>query len=117
MRARTNSNAESNHGLIVLNAVLLGILGVITLGPGAGAQTQSGSKPGPNNAGEEQNARPRGSYTMVGGELPSGNSNAIWVLDTANQELLALVWDQSRSRIHGLGFRDLASDAEGKRGR
>ena len=61
--------------------------------------------------------RGRGSYLMVGGEIQGGNSNAIYVLDTANEELVALRWNQSRSQLELLGFSDTRRDADQEAGR
>jgi len=37
--------------------------------------------------------------------------SAIYVIDAANQELLALRWNRSNKALSAIGFRDLASDA------
>lgn len=87
----------ARRGLVALNATLLLALGAVTLAPKAGAQGQ----PAP---------RPRGEYTLVGGQVMGANSNAIYVLDAANRELVTLMWDDSRKQIHGIGYRDLAND-------
>lgn len=90
-------------GPIAVNAVLLGALAMVTLQPAATAQSDEG--------GALANQRVRGSYLMVGGDLSTGSSNAIWITDTTNQQLVAIRWDNSRGRIEGLGFRDLRQDA------
>jgi hypothetical protein len=46
----------------------------------------------------------------VGGELSSGNANGVYVLDSANRELILLRWDNSRNSVEGLGYRDLNTD-------
>ncbi|MCC5822797.1 MAG: hypothetical protein LAT64_05280 [Phycisphaerales bacterium] len=84
------------RGLVVLNAVLLAALVGVSVVPHAGAQNQ------PNRA--------RGEYTLVGGEISGGNSNAIYVLDAANREMIALLYEPSRRLIQGVGYRDLATD-------
>lgn len=85
------------HPLIALNAALVLVLGVVSLAPPAGAQ------PG--------RERPRGEYTMVGGAIRGGNTNAVFIVDGINQELVAVRWNPSRRRIEGLGFRDLNNDS------
>lgn len=91
--------ARSPRGrLIVLNAVLLGALGVVSLAPHAGAQSQG------------QPTRARGEYTMVGGSMSGGNSNAVYILDAANREMVTLRWDSSRRSLSGIGYRDLTTD-------
>ncbi len=87
-------------GLWALNLVLLGVLGVVTLAPGAGAQY-----------GDSQNARPRGEYSVVGGATIGGVSSVVYVIDTANRELVALSWNDSTTTLEGVGYRDLGVDA------
>lgn len=87
--------------LAVVNAVLVGLLAWVELGPVATAQ------PGIDPA-----ARPRGEYTLVGGEIQTGNSNAVYVIDSANQEMVVVRWEDGRNVINGIGYRDLRADAE-----
>lgn len=72
-----------------------------------------------SSQGQAQDAahRARGSYLMIGGEIQGGNANAIYVLDTMNDEMIALRWDASRSRLDGLGYRDIRRDSEQEGGR
>lgn len=83
------------RALVILNIALAGVLGFLMVSPPLSAQ-------GP---------RARGQYTMVGGQIQGGNSNAIYVVDATNQELIAVRWDESRKDISALGYRDLAADA------
>lgn len=86
--------------LIALNATLLVVLGIVSI-----AQAQPG-------------ARARGNYAMVGGEfLGGGGGNAVYILDAANQELIAVKWDDSRKVLDGIGYRDLSKDAQQRSGR
>lgn len=85
------------RGLIALNGVLLGLLVIVTLAPGASAQTKA--------------KRPKGQYAMVDGRVQGVTEAGIFVFDTANQEMIALRWDRSRKTLQPLGFRDVASDA------
>ena len=87
---------NQTRALIGLNAVLLVVLGAVTLTPSADAQSSTN--------------RPPGVYTVIGGELSSGNANGVYVLDSANRELILLRWDNSRNTVEGLGYRDLNSD-------
>lgn len=89
-------------GLIALNAALLGALALITLGPGARAQNQGGG----------QGRRLIGEYTMVGGAAQGVTGNVVYILDSGNMQLIALRWDQTRSSVAGIGFRDLRADRE-----
>ncbi|HED53091.1 MAG TPA: hypothetical protein ENJ00_02685 [Phycisphaerales bacterium] len=86
--------------LVLLNVVLLGVLGAVSIAP---------AQPG---------GRARGDYAMVGGEyLGGGGANAVYILDAANQELIAIKWDSTRNLLDGIGFRDLAQDAKERAGR
>lgn len=85
-------------GLIALNAVLIGLLAIVTLAPGAQAQSKS--------------KRATGQYAMVDGRIQGVAEAAIYVYDTANQEMLALRWDRSRKTLLTLGHRDVAADAD-----
>jgi len=78
----------------MLNAVLLLVLAAVTFGPMAGAQ-----------------ARARGEYLMVGGRVPGSNSSAIYVVDTTNQEMLVVNYNQNSKQLGGIGYRNLAADA------
>jgi hypothetical protein len=80
-----------------LNATLLVLLVGVGLVPPAGAQAVQ-----PNRA--------RGEYVMVGGDFGGSNSNAIFILDSANREMLTVLWDDSRGQIEGVGYRDLTVD-------
>lgn len=87
-----------HKGLIALNAILLGLLAIVTLAPGAEAQTKR--------------KRPVGQYAIVDGRIQGSAEAAIYVYDTSNQEMLALRWNSSRKVLQVLGHRDLAADAE-----
>lgn len=99
MRANTTTLRRPSNSLVVLNLALLGVLALITLAPRAGAQLSDPTA-----------QRARGEYTLVGGQTSSGNSNAIYVLDTANRELVALRWNPNTSALDGIGYRNLAQD-------
>lgn len=89
---------RNRKGLIALNVALLGVLALVSLAPTAG--------------GEQQANRGRGDYTMIGAQYQGGNTNAIVILDAMNRELIALRWDNSRRTLEGMGYRDLATDAD-----
>lgn len=91
------------RGAMVVNGVLLALLGAVTLAPRADAQRGSG--------------RARGDYTMVSGRIQGGNSNVVYVLDAANQELIGLRWNESSKALEGVGYRDLQADAQAEIGR
>lgn len=93
------------RGLLALNMALLGVLAIVSLSPEAGA---TNAQPG---------ARARGAYTMVAGSIRTGNSSAIWLVDSANQELAVLRFNDSKQQLEGIGFRDIAQDATRRPGR
>lgn len=81
------------RGLLALNAVLLGLLGLVTFSPGADAQ-----------------GRARGDYIMIGGEAASLNGGVVYIVDTVNEEMIALTFDPNTKKVGGLGYRNLAAD-------
>lgn len=99
---------RARQRLIALNVALLLTLGVVTVLAGADAGAQPVGTPAP---------RPRGEYTVVSGRYQGGTTNAVYVLDSANQELLALSWDRSRNELEVIGHRKLSDDAQLKPGR
>jgi hypothetical protein len=88
---------------LVVIAVVVGVLLVQRGSPMAEAQA-------PLN-------RARGEYTLVSGRLNSGGPQAIYVLDSSNNELIALRWDPSRQTLAGIGYRNLSSDTNLQIGR
>ena len=82
------------HGLLVVNAALLALLGVVTFSPAADAQ-----------------ARSRGNYVMVAGGVAGSASGAVYIVDTVNEELIALTWEPNDRELLGVGYRNLSVDA------
>ncbi len=81
----------------------------------AGALAQFGISQGP--LGQPPGAapaasRPRGQYTLLSGRMLGSNANAIFILDTTNQELVGVKWDQAARKLTGIGYRNLVADAE-----
>ncbi len=93
------------RGLLALNVALLAVLAIVSLSPEAGAD---GTQPA---------ARARGAYTMVAGPIRTGNASAIWIVDSANQELAVVRFNDSKQQLEGIGFRDIAEDATRRPGR
>lgn len=76
--------------------------------PGA----QPGSAPAAGGAGGAAAApRAHGQYLMLSGRVQGANTNALYLIDTANQELVALKWNRSAGRLEALGYRSLQADA------
>ncbi|HCT46510.1 MAG: hypothetical protein CMJ35_00875 [Phycisphaerae bacterium] len=106
MNMKTNDTGTAvprskRSGLVVLNLFLLLVLGTVMLAPDVGAQIR----------GEIQNPRVRGEYALVGGETLGDNASTVYVLDSANRQLVALRWNDSSKSLEGVGFRDLVRDA------
>jgi hypothetical protein len=91
------------HGLIVLNAGLLVLLAAVTLASSAGAQRAGGRAPG--------------DYTMVSGKIQGGTGHAVFIVDVANQEMIAVRWNNGTKSLDGIGYRDLSLDAQMNPGR
>jgi len=56
--------------------------------------------------------RARGQYTMVAGELRGGGtSSGIYLVDSINEEIVVLRWNESSNQLDGLDYRNLEIDA------
>ncbi len=96
-------NRRSYSGLIALNIALLVALAFVTFSSGATAQDEA--------------ARSRGEYTMVAGRIQGSAEDAIYIIDSSNQEMLALRWDNSRKRLDGLDYASFRRQGGGGRSR
>jgi hypothetical protein len=97
----------SNARLIGLNLGLLGVLGALTV---IGA-THAGAQPGTNPpAGAAGPARGRGEYTMIAGRVQGATTDGVFIIDAANQELVALSWDRTNNRLEPIGYRSIGED-------
>lgn len=90
--------------LITINVVLLALLAGLLLWPAAHS-LWSGSTL------LAQPARARGQYLVVSGTMTGPSSHAIYIMDTANMEMVALRWEQSKNDFVGLGYRNIGEDA------
>jgi hypothetical protein len=106
---RPSGGGRTRQRLIGLNIALLMMLGVVTIF----SNVEAGAQPG----GTPAAPRPRGDYTVVSGRYQGGTANAVYILDAANQELLAITWDRSRNEVNVLGHRKLGDDSQIKPGR
>lgn len=97
--------------LVWLNGVLLAALAVVTIGQRAGAQPGGGAGGGRSGGALSPADRARGDYTLVTGRMQGGTAGAVWILDAANQELLALSWDRTHDRFNIIGHRSVTNDA------
>ncbi|GJQ30545.1 MAG: hypothetical protein HBSAPP03_24290 [Phycisphaerae bacterium] len=97
---------KGRGGLVAANVVLLAVLIGLSLVTPAGAGHEA-QPPG----------RARGEYTMVAGKISSGGSSVVYVVDTSNQEVVAMKWDASRQTMTGVGYRSLSADSRATPGR
>ena len=74
-------------------------------------------KPANIFAAQRGGVRARGEYALVGGQIQGGNANAVYVIDGANQEMIALRWNESTKSLEGVGYRDLQADGQAVPGR
>ncbi len=105
MRSQPSTSAPprppSNlRALIALNALLLGLLAMVTFAPTVSAQ-----------------ARARGAYTMVAGGANNSQSAVVYIVDTVNQEMTVMTYDASNRTVKGIAYRNLAADAAAQLGR
>jgi hypothetical protein len=82
-------------GLLALNAVLIGVLATVTLGPRVQATS---------------NAVGRSSYTMVTGGVKGQQMPVLYIVDEGAQELVGVAWDEQQKSLTGTGYRNLATD-------
>lgn len=90
--------AGKTRRLVALNIALLVILAGVTFA----ARAERGPQPV---------VRGRGDYTMVAGKVQGGTGNVAYILDAANQQLIAVRWNDTRKTLEGLDYRNVAQDA------
>jgi len=112
--------------LVGVNLLLLGLVAGLAAWPARRGQAGAGSPSADallaasalaQSAPPTAIVRPRGQYVLVSGRLNGSASNAIYILDTANQEIVAIRWERSQRGFVGLGYRSFADDAGGAGGR
>lgn len=97
---QTRQASGSRRLILGANFVLAGAvltMGVVGI---AGAQPERG----------DLQRRASGQYSCVGGQTIGGYTNVIYVLDSANRELVALKWNDATKQLEGIGYRDLVLD-------
>ena len=90
--------ANHRRALVALNLTLLTLVAVVTFAPLTSAQVATN--------------RARGEYSMVGGQITGGTPSVIYIIDSNNDEMVALRWNNGRSLLEPIGFRDLTSDVK-----
>jgi hypothetical protein len=81
--------------LVALNLVLLAVLAFGGIGQPAHAQ---------------QSPRVGGRYGMVSGVVQNVYPGVVYIVDEANQEMVAVMWNETTQSFQGMGYRDFKSD-------
>ena len=87
----------SRNGVLALNVLLVAILTVIVLVPSSDAQST--------------NPRAIPGYVAIPAVASGINTGVVYILDTSQQEMAAVAWNQNRNKIMTLGYRNIAIDA------
>ena len=90
----SRTRSRSLTGLIALNAALLVALGAVAIAPRSHAQN-----------------RARNQYAMVAGAVNGQTAQVVYIVDETGQELVGLLWDDSKRDFVGMGFRNMNADA------
>jgi len=88
---------HKHKALITANVLLLAALAAVTLTPGAGAQSAQD--------------RTRGSYTITTGDLRGSSADSIFIVDSSNQQIVALRYNDSNKELVGIDFADFRQSA------
>ena len=92
----------SRNGVLALNVLLVAILTVIVLVPPSDAQSTN------------PRAIPADCcrYVAIPAVASGINTGAVYILDTSQQEMAAVAWNQNRNKIMTLGYRNVGIDAQ-----
>lgn len=97
------------QALLILNVSLIALLGALTLWPAplvdASAALAQSTPPGTAAA-----ARPRGQYIMVSGRVQGSTANVVYILDSANQEMIGVRYNRTAQSLEAIGYRSLVDD-------
>lgn len=91
---------KRHHRLLTLNAALLVLLAIVTLGPGLRA------------AADASLMRPRGDYTMVSARIQGATANYVYVVDSTNAEIVSLKWNRNAEQFEIADYRDITEDSK-----
>lgn len=96
-----------NRTTISLIGVNLGLATlVVILGLNATSNARTPAQP----------ERARGAYTMVAGSVQGGSNDVAYIIDSTNQELICVGWENARTGLSVIGYRNLAVDARQRGG-
>jgi hypothetical protein len=54
---------------------------------------------------------------MVSGRIIGGSNHAVYIVDAANQEMVAVRWNETIKGLDPIGYRNLQADAQVQPGR
>jgi hypothetical protein len=94
-------SGKNLKGLLALNGVALGLLAAVTLSPAAEAQFN----------------RVRGDYTMVSGRSQGSLPYIVYIANESTREIVAVRYNVQQNIFEGMGYADLATDANAVRQR
>ena len=97
--------------LVATNGALLVLLAAVTIGAGGLGGLVGGVGVGGSQAFAQPPVRQRGQYVMVSGRAQGSSVNVVYVLDTVNQEMIAVRYNRSGQVLEGVGYRNVADDA------
>jgi hypothetical protein len=80
-------------GLIALNFLLLAVLIAVSFVPQTDAQTSRSQR-----------------YIGVPGRVNGLTPSVVYIMDTTQQEFVAVTWDHNNNRVVTIGYRPFASD-------
>jgi len=89
--------STSRNGVIALNVLLVTVLTVIVFVPTSDAQNT---------------LREGTSYVAISAVASGINTGVVYIMNTSQQELVAVAWNQNRNKIMTLGYRNIAVDAQ-----
>ena len=89
-----DKKTTSRSGLIALNAMLLVVFGAVSFVPDSVAQSPT-----------------IGNYIAIPAKVNGVTSGVVYIVDTTQQELVAVTWDHNNNRVATLGYRNIKTDA------
>lgn len=91
---RTTRRLGAMHMLVAANIAALGFLAFVKLSVPAEAQS-----------------RVRSTYSAASGRIEGTEVHALYIVDEATQEVVAVQWDPQKKQMRGLGYRNMQTDA------
>lgn len=89
------SARKTRIGLLILNVCLLLVLAFVTFENVTIAQTSRSHR-----------------YIAIPSTVNGLSTGVVYIMDTSQQELVAITWDHNANRLVPLGYRPIAADAQ-----